>query len=139
MKRKVVILGIIENKQGKILMTQRNDPDIAEAHMKWDIVGGTKKSNESFEQTLKRECLEETGCRVKLIEKINTNVSRIWKHKDYTLKVSLFCYHCRLVSQKRNIKDKRIISICWVLKENVLELNLLPTTRTFLEYHLNKR
>ncbi len=36
-KSKLVVLGLIKNKENKFLLSQRYDPDIPEAHLKWDL------------------------------------------------------------------------------------------------------
>ena len=67
-KQKVIVEGIIEDEKGNILMSQRQDPEIKEAHLKWDLPGGTNEFGESLKDTLKREILKETGLKVKVLE-----------------------------------------------------------------------
>ena len=43
--QKIVVLGIIEDNK-KILVSQRIDPKIKDAHMKWDVPGGKLHSND---------------------------------------------------------------------------------------------
>ena len=134
-KHKTVILGIIENTQDQILMTQRLDPKIQDAHMKWDIVGGTKRNKESEIRTLKRECIEETGYKINIHKKLPKEIIKKWKHTDYTLYVDIRCFHCNVLQKTIDkTTDKRINKIEWKPREEILSLDLLPTTRELIKY-----
>lgn len=136
-KYKTVILGIIENQNDEILMTQRIDPKIPEAHLKWDIVGGTKKPNESIKKTLIRECLEETGYKIKIKELLPKKIQKEWKHIDYSLIVNLQCFYCIVYRRiNNNTSDKKIKRFEWRSKKEIYKLDLLPTTKEFLKYFL---
>lgn len=50
--------GIILEQEGKLLLQHRKDRDV------WGIPGGVMESGETFEETAKREALEETGLSV---------------------------------------------------------------------------
>jgi len=138
-KRKTVILGIIENSQGQILMTQRIDPKIQDAHMKWDIVGGTKRNKESEIKTLKRECIEETGYQITINKKLSKKITKRWNHTNYTLLVDIICFYCKSIgkiSDKDKFQDKKINQVKWKQKEEILTLDLLSTTRELIKYFL---
>jgi len=115
-KFKTVVLGIVENKD-KILMTQRLDPKIRQANLKWDIIGGTQKPQENLEDTLIREALEETGYQIKILNKLKKEIERNWHHDEFELTVHLHCFHCCLNSDIVNqeiSKDKKINKIVWI-------------------------
>ncbi|MFH0856281.1 MAG: hypothetical protein V1860_00085 [bacterium] len=38
-KMKLVILGLIENEKNEVLLSQRYDLKVPEAHLKWDLPG----------------------------------------------------------------------------------------------------
>lgn len=62
MKHLQVAVGIIRDPQRGIFLTRRS----ASSHManKWEFPGGKIEQNESAEQALKRELMEETGIEV---------------------------------------------------------------------------
>lgn len=52
------IKGLITNKEGKILLLQSSSSD---GSVRWDLPGGRMDEDETFEQTLERELIEEIG------------------------------------------------------------------------------
>lgn len=132
-KQKIVVLGIIENYDGEILVSQRLDPKILEAHLKWDVPGGTNEFGESLKQTVAREILEETGLRVNVLKLFSDCVSKEWKHEDYLQHTLVFCYHCKLIDGELHLNDHKINELKWMLPQNVLDLDLLSTTKVFID------
>ncbi len=132
-KKKLIVLGLIQNDKNEFLLSQRYDPDILDAHLRWDLPGGTNGFGESLEDTLKREILEETGLEVKVLEMLPKSVSRKWKHKDYSIHVVVFCYHCSYVNGKTHLNDHKINDLKWVKKNDFKNYEFLPTTKTFID------
>ncbi|KKQ52795.1 MAG: ADP-ribose pyrophosphatase [Parcubacteria group bacterium GW2011_GWD2_38_11] len=69
MKFGVAVKGII-NKDGKILVLKRAAHDDHKPGV-WETVGGSMDENESPQETLKREVMEEAGIVVEIIEPFN--------------------------------------------------------------------
>ena len=129
---KKVILGIVENQKHEILLTQRFEPDIPDAHLKWDIIGGSQEKDEGKEETVTRECLEETGYKIKVIRLLPKNITQEWKHKDFIVHVDLQCFYCRYISGEILLRDPKIACIEWVSEGTIFDFNLLKTTAEFL-------
>ncbi len=138
-KQKVVVLGIIENIEGEILVSQKLDPKILEAHLKWDVPGGTNEFGESLDETLAREILEETGLNVDVLDLLGECVSKEWEHEDYLQHTLVFCYHCKLVDGKLHLKDHKINELKWMFPLDALDLDLLSTTKVFIELFNNRK
>ncbi len=132
-KQKLVVLGIIENDKGQILVSQRLDPKIYEAHLKWDVPGGTNEFGESLKETLMREIKEETGLNVNILKLLPDCVSKEWKHEDYLQHTLVFCYHCKLINGELHLNDHKIKELKWVSPKDAYKLELLPTTKIFIE------
>ncbi|MFC1644780.1 NUDIX hydrolase [Patescibacteria group bacterium] len=138
-KKKLIVLGLVENNKGEFLLSQRNDPDVPEAHLKWDLLGGTNEFGESIEDTLKREVFEESGLNVKVGDMLSKSISRVWDHKLFDLHVVVFCHHCRYVSGETHLSDPKIYDLKWVKKEELIDYDFLPTTQFFIDLILGKK
>ena len=123
-KKKVVVLGIILNKEGEILVAQRYDPKIPAAHLKWDVPGGTNEFGESLPETLSREILEETGLNVEVKQLLAESVSKEWQHNDYLMHTLVFCYLCDLINGKLHLNDPKINALKWVSPKEAQSLDL---------------
>ncbi|MBU0757052.1 MAG: NUDIX domain-containing protein [Nanoarchaeota archaeon] len=132
-KQKLVVLGIIEDKEGRILVSQRIDAKIPKAHLKWDVPGGTNEFGESLKETLQREIEEETGLHVETLELLPDCVSKEWEHMEYLQHTLVFCYHCRLIDGKMHLNDHKINDLIWVFPREAQKLDLLPTTKVFID------
>jgi 8-oxo-dGTP pyrophosphatase MutT (NUDIX family) len=132
-KQKLVVLGIIENDKGQVLVSQRLDPKIPDAHLKWDVPGGSNEFGESLKDTLIREIQEETGLRVDILRFLPDCVSKEWQHEDYLQHTLVFCYHCKLIDGKLHLNDNEINELKWVLPQDAQKLDLLPTTKVFID------
>lgn len=137
-KTKLIVLGLITNNKNEVLLSQRFDPDIKGAHLKWDLLGGTNEFGESLETTLKREIKEETGLKVKVMNLLPKSVSKTWKHKKFDLHVVIFCYHCLYLSGKTHLDDPKIHDLQWVSLAEISKFKFLPTTKYFIDMLLNK-
>ncbi|MFA5420646.1 MAG: NUDIX domain-containing protein [Patescibacteria group bacterium] len=132
-KKKLIILGLIKNDNNEFLLSQRYDPDVLDAHLRWDLPGGTNEFGEGLEETLKREILEETGLEVEIKEMLPKSISRKWKHKDYSIHVVVFCYYCSCIGGNMHPKDHKINDLKWIKKEDFKNYDFLPTTRAFID------
>ncbi len=132
-KTKVVVLGIIYNGDGKIFLTQRYDPDIPDAHLRWDVPGGTNEFGERLEDTLKREIAEETGLEVTIGDLLPKCVTKTWEHKDYLQHTLVLCYKCSLIKEHLHPKDHKIAALKWETLENLAAYDFLPTTKVFID------
>jgi len=132
-KQMLVVIGIIEDGDGKILVSQRSDPKIPEAHLKWDVPGGKNEIGESLAETLAREILEESGLNVEVLDMLPDCVSKEWEHEDYLQHVLVFCYRCKLIGGELHLNDHRINELKWVSPLEAQGLDLLPTTKVFID------
>ena len=65
--QKIVLGGVVFNKQGKVLIIQRSDNDDVYPGM-WELPSGKREFFESSYNSLIREIKEETGLDVKIIQ-----------------------------------------------------------------------
>ncbi|UOB20011.1 (deoxy)nucleoside triphosphate pyrophosphohydrolase [Macrococcus armenti] len=72
MKKYIKVVGAVIVKEGKILCAQRNKN--TSLPLMWEFPGGKIEENESPENALKRELMEEMQCEISVGDKIVTTV-----------------------------------------------------------------
>lgn len=136
--QKIVVLGIIENDKWEILITQRLDPKIKDAHLKWDVPWWKNEFGESLEETLIRETKEETWLNIKVVKFLPKVISKFWKHQDYDQHTLLFCYVCNFVDWTIHLNDPKIHDIKRINpKSDLNNFDFLDTTFDFINYYLS--
>lgn len=119
---------IIKNK--KILMLQRRDGRV-EFNNKWEFPGGGVERNESVEQCLKRECLEETGFKVTIQEQIPNIIAHYEPKWNY--QVFLVPFICTIASGTLAIRDNENSDGRWFTYEDALKQDLLPLNEQLIK------
>jgi len=132
-KTKLIVLGLITNEKSEFLISQRFDPEVPEAHLKWDLIGGTNEFGEALETTLKREIVEETGLNCEIQDLMPKSVSRLWEHVDYKMHTVVFCFRCKLLGGNIHTGCPKINDLKWVKKESFKKYEFLPTAQVFID------
>jgi mutator protein MutT len=115
--QRFINLGITLNKKGEVLMIRRKKKETGRdgSVLEWAFPGGKQKLNESREECVKREVLDETGYEVESIKQISMRM-----HPQIMV---FIVYHlCDLKSEKPVSKPKEpheIAEIKWVKKEDI--------------------
>ncbi|MBT6691539.1 NUDIX domain-containing protein [Candidatus Parcubacteria bacterium] len=133
-KQLIAAVALIKNKDGKILLQQRNDPSIAAAHGKWELPGGKVEYNENPKDAAVRECKEEIGCDV-LIKRIMPEIqSRIWTRSNgEECHVLVVCYEAEIVTGNPQPMDEEVSDVRWFLKSEIEELDTLVGIEDFIK------
>jgi mutator protein MutT len=117
MENYLVVLGIVKNKKGEVLIIKRRNLEKSDynTYLSWAFPGGKQRKDESREETVEREILEETGYSVKAIEQID-----LWFHPEFR---KIICYFlCELLEENQTQKPKEeeeIEEIKWVKPEEL--------------------
>lgn len=137
-KNKIIVIGLIEDSEGKILLQKRNDPSVPEGDGKWEFPGGTVEIGENPEDTLKRECEEEIGCEV-LIEKLLPQKQfRSWQTSNGLVSVEVGCYICKIKEGKiPKISNEEVSEIKWFSEAEILDIETLPGIVDFIKQRKN--
>src|SRR3990172_6893792 len=138
-KSKLVILGIIVNQKREFLICQRNEPELSEVHLKWDLPGGTYKFGERLEETLEREVLEETGLTVKTSDFLSKTFYKSWKYDDHKQHTLILCAFCKLISGDLHLKDRKIKDLKWISQNELNSFEFLPTTKFFINQFIKPK
>ncbi|MFO1417053.1 MAG: NUDIX domain-containing protein [Methylotetracoccus sp.] len=104
-KHSVSVAGIVVRDDGRVLVIKRND----NGH--WEAPGGVLELDESFEEGVQREVMEETGLEV-TVERL-TGV-----YKNLTHGIVALVYRCRLTGGEPHATEEAR-EILWMTKEDV--------------------
>lgn len=92
----VVVVALIE-RDGKILVLRRHDPDHAQWHLRWEFPGGKIELNETPVEALHREVKEETGLVVNS-EKLLGIHTKHWNTPKGIQQTFILLYQCQDVT-----------------------------------------
>lgn len=136
------VSAIILSRQGKILLSRRNSPEITEADGKWELPGGKVKKGESKTEAIKREVRQETGLEVGSGRRLPLTLDIPWKHERGTTEVEVDCFV--FITEDENVKklDSEVRELRWVTKAQFetpdIQDNLLPIVRPFTDMVFSK-
>lgn len=128
---KLTTLCYIE-KDNQYLMLHRTKKENDQSHDKWLGIGGKLEKDESPEECMKREVLEETGFTVTsfIFAGVITFVSDIWETEYMFLYVVDGFTGDMIVCDEGDLK--------WIPEQDVMQLNLWEGDRIFINYLLKK-
>ena len=97
-KQVTIAVAIIRNETGEVLLAKRSEPELSEAHNKWEFIGGGIDFGESPEQALKREAKEEAGVDIEvmgLLPKVFSGIQNL--DNGDKLQVLILSYECKII------------------------------------------
>lgn len=116
---------------GKVLCAQRSEN--MDLMLKWEFPGGKIEENESAEDCLKREILEELNIEIEVLELFESNFHQYNQGKN----IELIPFLCCFKSGQVVLKEHK--SFCWKEIENLMELDWaaadIPIVRNFLQWY----
>jgi 8-oxo-dGTP diphosphatase len=121
--------AIITNSQNQVLLTKDlNDP-------LWELPGGRLNVDESPEEGLEREILEEVGLEIKVIAPFLTGLRKNFEGNIRFMVV----YLCELINpdQKIHLQENEIGEYKWVGKKDWKDLSIFPEFEQVLEKYLS--
>lgn len=131
-KQIIVFSGVLIH-EGKILLNLRSEPELPDAHLKWELPGGKADFGELPEIALIREFKEETGRDIRVISLL----PKVWVNNwEYTWgKQQTFClvYLCELVKDGVAPKDHHVERSEWIDLAGVADLPSLPRMKEILD------
>ena len=114
----------------QVWIQQRSGTDHLNDH--WEFPGGKVEQGETVVETLVREVLEETGCRVpiELIQPIRTD---LFRYSDRLLRLHFFlCLVPAEEKPRRNLNNGR-----WVRRQEIGGFRMPPANQKIIEWLLD--
>ena len=119
------VVAAVIKKNNKYLITQRNRDKHFAFH--WEFPGGKVDKDETFENALKREILEELSIDIKIKNKIASE-----KHRDEKINVEVHYFLCKKLDQEIILSEHEDMK--WVLKKDLLNFTLAPGDSKIVKY-----
>lgn len=130
-----VFNGVIVDGSGKILIENRSEKELPSADEKWGLPGGKIEFGETPEEAVVREAMEETGCRVEILEMIPLTYTSVWHYSDKEQHTIVFGYYGKLVEiSECEIHDRKINRIKWIFPDEINMYDFLPGVPEMIKY-----
>jgi len=129
MKAIRVACAIIEQ-DGKVLAAQRSE--IMDLPLKWEFPGGKIDQDESPEECLKRECLEELGIEVAVGDALSPVT-----HSYLAFTVTLYPFFCTIASGKITLHEHK--AVVWLAPEKLASLDWADADWPIIEEYARRR
>ena len=112
----IEVVAAIIIKDGKVYATQRG---YGEFKGWWEFPGGKTEAEESLEDALKREIMEELGAEIEVGELLDTVE---WDYPNFHL--TMHCFVCALLSDKLQLNEHE--ADAWLGAESLHSIKWLP-------------
>lgn len=128
MKSIEVTCAIIEH-NNKVLVTQRSEK--MALPLKWEFPGGKIEKDETAEECLIREILEELNINIKITKQLNSNIHQYSEEKV----IKLIPFICKFISGE--IKLIEHANFLWLSKNELYNLDWAEADIPILNEYLN--
>jgi 8-oxo-dGTP diphosphatase len=129
----VVAAAIIKN--DKVLLAQRVQPELPEAHLKWELPGGKVKLEESPHNALVREIKEELNTDIEIIRLLPHVQSNIYHGANQVVHSVVLAFESVIAkgAELPRPHERAVREIKWASRADMTAFELLPGTREFVE------
>lgn len=136
----IVVVALIE-RDNKILVVRRYDPEHAQWHHKWEFPGGKIELHETPLDALKREIKEETALTIDSERFLGVHTHH-WNTLKGIQQTFILLYHCTTLSGEVLLNEKENDAYVWekheaiVLRSDLLDGNVKMFQELFLNNFL---
>ncbi len=119
-----------------VLLARRNQPNLEEAHLKWELPGGKIRVGEAPQEALKREIEEELRTNINVVRLLPHLQTNIYNRSDGSVgHFVVLAFESVLAKGAPRPKpsDESVKQFEWVRRDAIRELPLLPGTARFVE------
>lgn len=120
-----VAAGVIR-REGRLLVQARPDPGRWQGY--WEFPGGGREPGESFDDCVRRECVEEVGLEVRVLERLDEVV---WQPEGHGgVRVVFFLCEVPDGESPRSCLGQELR---WATPQELAELQMLPANAAVVE------
>lgn len=132
--------GVVFDKDGRILIDQRVGDKLAKVNGLWEVPGGKLEFGETPEQAIRREILEEIGCKVKVKKLIPYTDVGTLEYPERLQHTVVFYYICELEDNDCiEVHDHKIGGFRWVRPEELDDYEFMFGNREAIEMAIRMR
>lgn len=126
-----IVLGIVQNNEKKVLIIQRAkvEKGTGDTKLSWAFPGGTREQDETKEETVEREILEETG----YITKAGAVISQR-QHPQFPVYVYYILCTLTNTEKVKTSQDEEIQQALWVEPTNLHKYFTTDMDKNVSEY-----
>lgn len=128
----IVAAAIVRDRQ--ILLARRYQPELPEAHLKWELPGGKVKLEESPHDALIREIREELGIEIRIMRLLPHVQSNIYHSKKGIVHSIVLAFESVIVrgGVRPYAAEKAVREVVWVKRSELNRYDFLPGTEQFV-------
>lgn len=129
----IVAAAIVRDTQ--ILLAKRYQPELPEAHLKWELPGGKVKLEESPHDALIREIREELGSEIRIVRLLPHVQSNIYHFKKGVVHSIVLAFESVIArgGLPPHVAEQAVDQVLWVSKNELNKFDLLPGTEQFIK------
>lgn len=130
----VLVVAAAIVRDAEILLAKRYQPELPEAHLKWELPGGKVKIEESPHDALIREIHEELGAEIRIIRLLPHVQSNIYHLQKGIIHSVVLAFEGVIVrgGTKPHVAEKAVREVVWIHRGELSGYDLLPGTKQFM-------